>query len=76
MLLLVGLANIIMDRARVSDETAAIAAQPTARPLSGDATEAGGDPLADIGVVPDMPASKNQPPAGATLPSAVPASRR
>ena len=76
MLLLVGLANIIMDRARVSDGAAAVAALPTARPLSADEAKAGGDPLADIGVVPDMPASKNEPPAAATMPSAGSAPRR
>lgn len=48
MLLLVGLANIIMDRARLAEDedlTAEIAA-PTAAPKSAS------DPLADIGVVP------------------------
>jgi hypothetical protein len=45
MLLLVGLANIIMDRAKLADATA-----PTAT-ASGDTRQAS-DPLADIGVVP------------------------
>jgi hypothetical protein len=47
MLLLVGLANIIMDRARLADDAAsapAAAASDSARKTS--------DPLADIGVVP------------------------
>lgn len=47
MLLLVGLANIIMDRARLSDdERAPISEQAVAGP------KAATDPLADIGVVP------------------------
>jgi hypothetical protein len=45
MLLLVGLANIIMDRARLSEATSA----PT---TSAAASGAANDPLADIGVVP------------------------
>jgi hypothetical protein len=60
MLLLVGLANIIMDRARVNDQAAAVAALPTATPLAADPADAGGDPLADIGVVPDLPAGKGK----------------
>ena len=48
MLLLVGLANIIMDRARLTDESEAATAQ-----VSGAVEEkAASDPLADIGVVP------------------------
>ena len=59
MLLLVGLANIIMDRARVSQDPAAVPTA-TATPLPGDAA-GGRDPLADIGVVPDLPAEKGAP---------------
>jgi hypothetical protein len=58
MLLLVGLANIIMDRARLTDETEAQSAQ-----VSGEVEEkAASDPLADIGVVPaaDPSASADQ----------------
>lgn len=48
MLLLVGLANIIMDRAKLSDE-----ATPVAQPGVGpDSAKAATDPLADIGIVP------------------------
>src|SRR6478672_4918241 len=58
MLLLVGLANIIMDRAKISDDATAAssAAAVTAAKVSpeGSASPAN-DPLADIGVVPDMP---------------------
>lgn len=49
MLLLVGLANIIMDRARQSDSEAAM--MEIAVPESGG-KKAATDPLADIGVIP------------------------
>jgi hypothetical protein len=48
MLLLVGLANIIMDRARLADEESP-AVQAAAAP---EGEKAATDPLADIGVVP------------------------
>ena len=48
MLLLVGLANIIMDRARMADVAAGVTPPNTASAESGMKT----DPLADIGVVP------------------------
>lgn len=48
MLLLVGLANIIMDRAKLSDDTDAAVQAGT---QTGSA-QAATDPLADIGVVP------------------------
>lgn len=54
MLLLVGLANIIMDRARLSDAgtvTTNASRMPSGKP------SANGDPMADIGVAPDMPSS-------------------
>lgn len=52
MLLLIGLANIIMDRALIVDREAA-AAEASA---TGMALEEGkSDPLADIGVIPDLP---------------------
>ena len=61
MLLLVGLANIIMDRARVSEDasTAASVAAASAAKVApeGGADEPANDPLADLGVVPDLPAS-------------------
>jgi hypothetical protein len=49
MLLLVGLANIIMDRARLADGASSVIAG-AASPSAGASVEA--DPLADIGVVP------------------------
>ena len=63
MLLLVGLANIIMDRALLGgDATAAsAAAAATAAKVTpeGAAASPANDPLADIGVVPDMPAAES-----------------
>ena len=64
MLLLVGLANIIMDRARIGEDAAAALS-----PAEGGSLGAGGptdaspasDPLADIGVVPDLPAASASP---------------
>lgn len=65
MVLLVGLANIIQDRARVADELAVPEAAPTVAPSGAPALR---DPLADAGVVPDMPAE----PAPAQSPAIVP----
>jgi hypothetical protein len=48
MLLLVGLANIIMDRARLADEASGL---PRSADVASSAA-ANSDPLADIGVVP------------------------
>ena len=53
MVLLVGLANIIQDRARVTEERSVPEAAPTVQP-SGPTPLS--DPLADAGVVPDLPA--------------------
>ena len=52
MLLLVALATVINSRARVADENAVPQAAPTTEPV---AAPAGNDPLADAGIVPDMP---------------------
>ena len=75
MLLLVGLANIIMDRARVNDDAAAVAvaADPSAAGTQAKSADPGqaSDPLADIGVVPDLPAAteaSGAPPAAGTPP--------
>lgn len=61
MLLLVGLANIIMDRARVNDDATAEAAASSAAAegaiLQPTPKSPASDPLADIGVVPDLPAA-------------------
>ena len=75
MLLLVGLANIIMDRALISDDATAAssAAAASAAKVSpeGAAASPANDPLADIGVVPDMPAAESPAPgaSGATRPA-------
>lgn len=52
MVLLVGLANIIQDRARVSEEMSVPEAAPTTEP---SAQPSQSDPLADAGLVPDLP---------------------
>lgn len=52
MVLLVGLANIIQDRARVTEEMAVPDAAPTTEPTAQAQQR---DPLADAGVVPDLP---------------------
>lgn len=67
MLLLVGLANIIMDRAMIGGDAtaAASAASATAAKISPEgavAASPANDPLADIGVVPDMPAAESPSP--------------
>ena len=61
MLLLVGLANIIMDRARMADGATGRTAQTVASGEAGAKT----DPLADIGVVP----SANVGPSSAPIPA-------
>lgn len=53
MILLVGLANIIQDRARVADSLSVPEAAPTTEPTAAPPLS---DPLADAGVVPDLPA--------------------
>jgi len=52
MLLLVGLANFIQDRARVSDEQVVPQTASTSEPV---VTQPQRDPLADAGLVPDIP---------------------
>ncbi len=53
MILLVGLASVIRDRADQSDATAVPEAAPTTEPTQAPPQN---DPLAEAGVVPDMPA--------------------
>ena len=60
MLLLVGLANIIMDRARLADAATGAVASPSA---AGPSAAAEADPLADIGVVPAATPSESATPA-------------
>jgi hypothetical protein len=59
MLLLVGLANVIQNRARISDETAVPDAAPTTEPNPSAPQR---DPLADAGLVPDLPAESTAKP--------------
>lgn len=61
MLLLVGLANIIMDRARMVENAAAPAAG-----AASPSPAAKSDPLADIGVVPSPEAARPATPAATT----------
>ena len=55
--LIVGLANVIEDRANQSDDTAVPLAAATVQP---DPVATAKDPLADAGVVPDLPAESGQ----------------
>ncbi|WP_427969514.1 hypothetical protein [Altererythrobacter sp.] len=65
MLLLVGLASILQDRARVADEQSVPQAVPTTEP---SAQSTSNDPLADAGVVPDLPVEPSSTPTqGAAL---------
>ncbi|HUQ13722.1 MAG TPA: hypothetical protein VM055_05540, partial [Novosphingobium sp.] len=73
MLLLVGLANIIMDRARVNDDAtaeAAAASAAAAKVVPETAPQGpASDPLADMGVVPDLPAADQSPAPAAASPA-------
>ncbi|KPF93783.1 hypothetical protein IP81_01140 [Novosphingobium sp. AAP83] len=73
MLLIVSLANVIMDRAKYLDETAVNVTEPlaSASEAKGSETKAS-DPLVDMGVAPELPVSGNDQP----KPSATPASPR
>ncbi|TNE32901.1 MAG: hypothetical protein EP350_05260 [Alphaproteobacteria bacterium] len=64
MVLLVGLANMIQDRARVAESMSVPEAAPTTEPSSQPIQS---DPLADAGLVPDLPVepSASPPPAPA-----------
>ena len=53
-LLLIGLASIVKDRAAQTESTAVDGAAPTTAPSSAPTTA---DPLAEAGVLPDIPAS-------------------
>lgn len=64
MLLLVGLANVIMDRAMLSDDTDAATQEVIA--VDADPEKPASDPLADIGVAPSAdPAPEGETQAGA-----------
>lgn len=53
-LILIGLASIIRDRAAQTDTTTVAGAAPTSTPT---ASPSAADPLAEAGMVPDIPAS-------------------
>jgi hypothetical protein len=67
MILLVALANIIMDRAQESEELAVPEAVPTLATTA--APVEARDPLADVGVVPGLPASPTPAPTVAAPPA-------
>lgn len=60
--LIVGLANVIEERAKLSEQEAVPEAAATVEPAA--STAAPVDPLADAGVVPDLPAEDAPLPAG------------
>jgi hypothetical protein len=62
-ILIVGLANVIEERAKQSDQTVVPESAATVAPAA-DETPAN-DPLADAGVLPDLPAAPSATPAGA-----------
>ena len=66
-LLLIGLASIVKDRATQTESTAVAGAAPTSSP---SASTAAADPLAEAGVVPEIPAS---PSSSAAAPTTGPA---
>jgi hypothetical protein len=66
MILLVGLATIIRDRAQQSEDLAVPEAASTTA-VSTDARSSGSDPLADVGVVPDLPSSPTPAPTPAPV---------
>lgn len=72
MILLVGLATIIRDRAQQSEDLAVPEAAPTTT-VRIIVPKAGGDPLADVGVVPDLPSSPTPAPAPAPATGDAPA---
>lgn len=66
--LIVGLANVIEERAKLSEETAVPEAAATVEPAAVAAPAV--DPLADAGVVPDLPAEDSPVPPDAAPTSA------
>jgi hypothetical protein len=86
MLLLVGLANIIMDRAQLADQTTAALNGLAPKSVASSASAAN-DPLVDMGVVPELPVGKAgtatdgsagaaaRAPAAVVVPSAAPVRR-
>jgi hypothetical protein len=69
MVLLVGLANVIMNSVQQSQATAVPEAAPTS--VASEPPPQASDPLADAGVVPDLPAEDGAPAARADGPAPV-----
>lgn len=69
-LLLIGLASIIKDRASEADSTAVAGAAPTTAPTQSAAAE---DPLVEAGVVPEIPDTATATPPTAGPPDRAPA---
>lgn len=68
-ILLIGLANIIMNQAREAEAGVVPEAAPTTAPS--ESPTPASDPLADAGVAPDIPAEPQQPqPTATTFPDA------
>lgn len=63
MVLMVGLANIVMDRAKETDAATVPEAAATVAPTNAPKQN---DPLVDAGVVPDLPANPAATPTGVT----------
>lgn len=69
MLLIVSLANVIMDRAKYLDETAVNVTEPLASASVAKSSEAkASDPLVDMGVAPELPVSGNDKPKTSATP--------
>jgi len=58
-LMMIGLAKVVMDRANQTDATAV--PEAIEQVTAGPPTKQGKDPLADAGVVPDLPVAKQAP---------------
>lgn len=71
MILLVGLATVIRDRAQLSEDLAVPEAAATTVPIV--VPKMGSDPLADVGLVPDLPSSPTPAPTPAPMTGDAPA---
>jgi len=63
MLLMIGLANVIMERAKQSEDATALASPAATDASPGDVatTSTASDPLVDMGVAPELPVNKPSP---------------
>lgn len=69
-ILIVGLANVIEERAKQSDQGVVPEAAATVAPT--ETAAPANDPLADAGVVPDLPAAPTATPTARRVPNAAP----